>query len=196
MHMLYDPASSIYDPLGIGVITTLQFTPPPFSETDSFTTGKFFVPKYPSKFVYISCLDTRGQRKGDPCSYTFQPFQYPKPSISVNAFGRVGGGETLKITILEPTVGATRYAAGLQNFVDAARSEITVRFGTSVATVLSKSVYPLNSTVSRVIVTVTSTTSPTGDEGTFPLGFVDRWCFHRLGATSYVQVQGVVPICC
>jgi hypothetical protein len=76
----------------------------------------------------------------------------------------------LKITILEPTVGATRYAAGLQNFVDAARSEITVRFGTSVATVLSKSVYPLNSTVSRVIVTVTSTTSPTGDEGTFPLG--------------------------
>jgi hypothetical protein len=125
MHTLYDPASTIYDPLGIGVITTLQFTPPPFSETDSFTTGKFFVPKYPSKFVYISCLDTRGQRKGDPCSYTFRPFQYPKPSISVNAFGRVGGGETVKITILEPTVGVTRYAAGLQNFVDAARSEIT-----------------------------------------------------------------------
>jgi cysteine-rich repeat protein len=170
MHTLYDPASTIYDPLGIGVITTLHFTPPPFSETDSFTTGKFFVPEYPSKFVYISCLDTRGQRKGDPCSYTFRPFQYPKPSISVNAFGRVGGGETVKITILEPTVGVTRYAAGLQNFVDAARSEITVRLGTSVATVLSKSVYPLNFTVSRVIVTVTSTTSPTGDEGTFPLG--------------------------
>jgi hypothetical protein len=160
--------SYLDDPLGLGVTTNLLLEPPAFeSSATGLSVGKIFAPGYPLKSVNIA----------------LQFFLYPLTTLDFRTpdSGPAGGGNQIKIQVVEPRGLGTRYDASLTNFIDASMSAsgIEVFFNnTQKGTVDEVAMSGIN--VVRMLITVPANSN----EGVVPITF-------KIGGVP-IQVQGVL----
>ncbi len=108
-----DFGSYLEDPLGLGIITSILLEPPAFgSGATGLAVGKVFAAEFPLKSIDVRV----------------QYFAYPLPTLDFRTpdSGPSGGGNQVKIQLVEPRGSGTRYDARLTNFIDASMNPATI----------------------------------------------------------------------